>query len=44
LFLGKTPEALLHLMPVAAGIAFAAIFFVWLIAMRLHKIEVTEET
>jgi hypothetical protein len=33
-FLGKSPAALLQTMPVAAGLAFSALFLVWLIAMR----------
>ena len=37
LFLGKSPAALLQTMPVAAGLAFGALFLVWLIAMRPHK-------
>jgi hypothetical protein len=37
LFLGKSPAALLQTMPVAAGLAFGALFLVWLVAMRLHK-------
>jgi len=37
LFLGKSPAALLQTMPVAAGLAFGALFFVWLIAMRPRK-------
>jgi hypothetical protein len=37
LLLGKSPADLLHVMPVAAGIAFAAIFLVWLVAMRGGK-------
>jgi hypothetical protein len=37
LFLGKSPVDLLHVMPVAAGIAFVIIFLVWIVAMRLHK-------
>jgi hypothetical protein len=37
LFLGKSPAALLQTMPVAAGLAFARFFFVWLIAMRPRK-------
>ena len=37
LFLGKSPAAMLQMMPVAAGLAFGAIFVVWLIAMRRHK-------
>lgn len=44
LFFGKSPEILLHIMPMAAGISFAAVFLVWLIAMRLHKIGPPEET
>jgi len=44
LFFGKSPEELLRVMPVAAGISFAAIFVVWLVAMRLHKIGAAEET
>lgn len=31
---GKTPGALLHVMPIAAGIAFAVLFAVWLYNMR----------
>jgi hypothetical protein len=38
LFLGKSPADLLHVMPIAAGIAFVIIFLVWIVAMRLHKI------
>jgi O-antigen/teichoic acid export membrane protein len=37
LFLGKSPAALLQTMPVAAGLAFGALFLVWLIAMRPRK-------
>ena len=37
LFLGKSPAALLGTMPVAAGLAFSALFVVWLIAMRPRK-------
>jgi len=44
LFLGKSPEELLRVMPVAAGIAFAILFSVWLIAMRLHKISAPEQS
>ena len=44
LVFGTAPDRLLHLMPIATGIAFAILFLVWLIAMRLHKIEVSEET
>jgi hypothetical protein len=44
LFFGKSPEALLGLMPVAAGISFAAVFLVWLVAMRLHKIGAPEQS
>ncbi|HXF09409.1 MAG TPA: hypothetical protein VN625_01400 [Desulfuromonadaceae bacterium] len=39
---GHSPAELLRVMPVAAGIAFAAVFLVWLIAMRLHKISARE--
>ncbi len=35
--LGKTPTALLTLMPLAAGIAFALLLTVWLLAMRRHS-------
>ena len=38
LFLGKSAADLLRVMPVVAGIAFAILFFIWLIALRLHKI------
>ena len=44
LFFGKSPAALLNLMPVAAGISFATVFLVWLIAMRLHKIGAPEQS
>jgi len=40
---GKTPAALLHVMPVAAGIAFVILFGFWFTAMRRHKL-VVEET
>lgn len=36
LALGKSPAALLHAMPVAAGAAFIVLFFAWFIAMRRH--------
>lgn len=36
LFLGKSPEELLRIMPLAAGLAFAALFVFWLVAMRGH--------
>ena len=38
LCLGKSPENLLRIMPVAAGVAFGAMFLIWLIAMLTHKI------
>jgi len=38
LFLVKSPAAMLQTMPVAAGLAFGALFAIWLIAMRTHKI------
>jgi hypothetical protein len=44
LFFGKSPAALLGLMPVAAGLSFAAVFLVWLMAMRLHKISAPEQS
>jgi hypothetical protein len=34
---GKTPAALLQIMPVAAGFAFGALFLFWLITMRQPK-------
>jgi len=37
---GQTPATLLQTMPVAAGIAFVVMFFVWLVAMRRHKITI----
>jgi hypothetical protein len=37
LFLGKSPAALLQTMPVAAGLAFGALFLVWLAMMRPRK-------
>jgi len=44
LFLGKSPAELLRVMPVVAGISFAALFLVWFIAMRLHKIGAPAQT
>jgi hypothetical protein len=38
LCLGRSPADLLRVMPVAAGIAFGAMFLIWLIAMLTHKI------
>jgi len=38
LCLGKSPTDLLRVMPVAAGVAFGALFLFWFVAMRLHKI------
>ncbi len=35
---GKSPADLLQVMPVAAGVAFGALFLLWLIAMLTHKI------
>jgi hypothetical protein len=37
LFRGKSPAAMLQTMPVAAGLAFGALFLVWLVAMRPRK-------
>ncbi len=37
LAIGKTPAALLQTMPIVAGIAFAILLLVWLLAMRRHK-------
>ena len=37
LCVGKTPAALLGAMPVAAGLAFAVLFSIWMTAMRRHK-------
>ncbi len=37
LTLGRTPATLLHLMPFAAGAAFAILITIWLIAMRRHR-------
>lgn len=37
LAVGRTPEALLHTMPIVAGTAFVILFIVWLAAMRRHK-------
>ena len=34
---GKTPAALLQTMPIAAGVAFGILFFVWLVTMKQHK-------
>ena len=37
LFLGKSPAALLHVMPATAGVAFFILFFVWFAALRRLK-------
>lgn len=44
LVFGKSPAGLLRVMPLAAGVSFAAVFLVWLVAMRLHKIGAPEES
>lgn len=44
LFFGKSPAALLQTMPWAAGIALAAVFWVWFFAMRSRKIGVPEQS
>lgn len=36
LALGKTPPDLLRVMPIAAGVAFGVLFFVWLTTLRRH--------
>jgi O-antigen/teichoic acid export membrane protein len=38
LCLGKSSADLLHVMPMAAGVAFCVLFLFWLVAMRMHKI------
>jgi len=38
-YLGKTPTDLLQVMPFAAGVAFAALFMFWLMAMRRGKLD-----
>jgi hypothetical protein len=38
LCLGKSPADLLRVMPAAAGVAFGAVFLIWLLAMLTHKI------
>lgn len=37
LTVGRTPEALLQTMPIAAGGGFVILFMVWILAMRRHK-------
>ncbi len=37
LALGRSPTALLQTMPIAAGVAFGVLFFVWLFTIRRHK-------
>jgi O-antigen/teichoic acid export membrane protein len=44
LFLGKSPADLLRMMPVAAGLAFVALFLVWFVTLRLHKIGAPEQS
>lgn len=36
LLLGKSPAELLHVMPLAAGAAFAVLFVAWLVTMQRH--------
>jgi hypothetical protein len=44
LCLGKSPAALLRVMPVAAAVAFGVLFLFWLVAMWTHKIGPTTQT
>lgn len=44
LFLGKSPDELLRVMPLTAGAAFVILLFIWLLAMRLHKIGTPEQS
>ena len=37
LFLGKSPAALLHVMPLAAGTVCGTLFLIWLITLRRHQ-------
>lgn len=37
LALGQSPAILLQTMPVAASVAFGALFFAWLVTLRRHK-------
>jgi hypothetical protein len=37
LWFGKSPAELLHVMPVAAGIAFCILFLAWVTTLRRHK-------
>ena len=37
LAMGKTPAALLAIMPVATGMAFTVLFLIWLDVLRRHK-------
>jgi len=34
---GRTPAALLHVMPLAAGVAFTVLFAAWFVTMRRHQ-------
>jgi O-antigen/teichoic acid export membrane protein len=36
-FFGKTASALVHVMPIASGVAFAVLFVTWLIQMKQHR-------
>jgi O-antigen/teichoic acid export membrane protein len=44
LFFGRSPTGLLHVMPLTAGAAFAAVLLIWLAAMRFNKIGVEEQS
>lgn len=34
---GKTPDVLVHVMPVAAGVAFSILFVTWLVSIKQHR-------
>ena len=42
--LGRSPVNMLHVMPLAAGLAFGILFIVWVVAMRTHQISAPEQT
>ena len=42
--LGRTPADLLHVMPVATGLALAVVFFAWFCAIRSHKTGAPEKS
>lgn len=41
---GNSPASILHIMPLASGIAFMVLLATWFSAMRRHRISVEKES